>query len=124
MVPIERRWPPLALAALFAGSGVLHLVRPDVFLPLIPRSLPAPDAIVAVSGMAELACALGLVTRRPWAPLASVALLIAIFPGNVQFALDRSADPTADPRLVAAAWARLPLQLPMIVAALRARRDP
>lgn len=118
----DRRWAPIGLAAIFTGSGILHLVRPDLYLPLIPRDLPTPAAIVFVSGLAELVCAAGLVTRRPWAGPASAALLIAILPGNIQFAMDRAADPTADPRLVAGAWLRLPLQLPLIWAALQARR--
>ncbi|CAN5532039.1 membrane protein [soil metagenome] len=107
---------------LFGASGILHLVRPDVFLPLIPRGLPAPDVIVAVSGIAELACAAGLVTRQPWAGPASAALLVAIFPGNLQYALDQVADPDAGTLSVALAWLRLPLQVPMIWAALQARR--
>lgn len=118
----DRRWAPLGLAALFGASGVLHLVRPDVFLPLIPRGLPAPDLIVAISGVAELACAAGLATRQPWAGPVSAALLVAIFPGNLQFALDQAADPDASPTVVALAWLRLPLQVPMIWAALQARR--
>lgn len=117
-----RRWAPLGLAALFAGSGVLHLIRPELFRPLIPTALPAPDAIIAVSGLAELACAAGLLTRRSWAGPVSVALLVAVLPGNVQFALDQTALPDADSRVVAAAWLRLPLQLPLIWAALQARR--
>jgi len=119
----DRRWAPLGLAAIFTGSGILHLIRPDLYLPLIPRDLPTPAAIVFVSGLAELVCAAGLVTRRPWAGPASAALLIAILPGNIQFAMDRAADPTADPRLVAGAWLRLPLQIPLIWAALQARRS-
>ncbi len=117
-----RRWSPFALAALFAGSGVLHLIRPEVYLPLVPRGLPDPGLLVAVSGLAEIGCAGALVTRQPWAGPASAALLIAILPGNIQFAIDQAADPAADSRLVLAAWLRLPLQLPMIWAALQARR--
>ena len=118
-----RRWAPLGLAVLFAGSGTLHLIRPDLFRPLVPAALPAPDAFIAISGLAELACAAGLVTRRSWAGLSSAALLVAVFPGNVQFALDQTAAPGADPRMIAAAWLRLPLQIPMIWAAMQARRS-
>ena len=123
MIRPDRRWAPIGLAAIFTGSGILHLIRPDLYLPLIPRDLPTPAAIVFVSGLAELVCAAGLLTRRSWSGPASAALLIAILPGNVQFALDRAADPTADPRLVAGAWLRLPLQVPLIWAALQARRS-
>jgi uncharacterized membrane protein len=110
------------VAATFTVSGTLHLVRPDLYLPLVPRALPAPAAIVAISGLAELICAAGLVTRRSWAGPVSAALLVAVFPGNVQFALDRTADPAADTRMVVASWLRLPLQLPLIWAALQRRQ--
>ena len=91
-------------------------------MPLIPRGLPAPSAIVIISGIAELACAAGLVSGRSWAGPASAALLLAILPGNVQFALDQAASPDADRRLVVAAWLRIPLQLPLIWAAVQAGR--
>ena len=117
-----RTWAPIALATLFAGSGVLHLARPEMYAALIPRGLPAPGVIVIASGVAELVCAAGLVSRRSWAGPASAALLLAILPGNVQFALDQTASPVADSRVVAAAWVRLPLQLPLIWAALQAGR--
>ena len=123
MTKPDRRWAPLGLATLFAGSGVLHLLRPDMFRSLVPTALPAPGAIIAVSGLFELACAVGLVTRRSWAAPCSAALLIAVFPGNVHFALEQTAAPRGDPRVVAAAWLRLPLQLPLIWAALEARRS-
>jgi uncharacterized membrane protein len=113
---------PTLLAALFAASGTLHLIRPGIFLPLVPAALPAPEAIILASGVAELACAVGLIGRTPWAGPASALLLVAVFPGNVSFAVDVSADPGSSSLLVAAAWARLPLQAPLIWAALQARR--
>jgi uncharacterized membrane protein len=53
--------------------------------------------------------------------LASAALLVAVFPANVQMAMDlnRKGSPTAR----AVGFARLPLQLPLIRAALRAFRE-
>lgn len=122
VISTTRHWAPLGLAAILTASGVAHFVRPEAFLPLVPRGLPAPGAIVAISGLLELMCAAGLVTRRSWAGPASAALLIAIFPGNIQFALDRAADSAADPLLVVGAWLRLPLQLPLIWAAFQGRR--
>jgi uncharacterized membrane protein len=112
------------IAAAFATSGTIHLVRPQVFHPLIPRQLPAPRTLVYASGVAELICAAGLLAGRRWAGPASAALLVAVLPGNVQMALDTTARarrrPTALRITVAAgAWARVPLQLPLIRAALR-----
>ena len=118
----RRRWPQLGLAALFATSGTLHLVSPEFFLRMMPPVLPQPGALVFLSGVAELVCAAGLVRGDRWAGPASAALLVAIFPGNIQMALDATRDPTADPLWVAALWLRLPLQLPLIWVALRDRR--
>jgi uncharacterized membrane protein len=78
--------------------------------------------LIFASGVAELVCAVGLIARAPGAGPASALLLVAVFPGNVSFALDVSADPGSSPLLVAAAWARLPLQAALIWAALQARR--
>ncbi len=90
---------------------------------MVPAVLPARDAIVFASGIAEIGCAAGLLTRAPWAGLASALLLVAVFPGNVVFAVDSMTAPSTSPLLVAAAWGRLPLQAPMIWAALQARRQ-
>jgi uncharacterized membrane protein len=122
--PIARisRWAPTGLAALFVASGTLHVIRPSLFLPLVPDAMPARDVVVLVSGLAELVCAAGLITRAGWAGPASALLLCAVFPGNLAFAVDASRDPEASTALTAAAWARLPLQLPLIWAALQARR--
>ena len=117
-----RRLAPNALAAILAVSGVLHLVRPSVYAALIPPFLPGPGTIIALSGLAELICAAGLLRRAEWAGPATAALLVAVFPGNVWFAVATSADPTADRWLVAAAWLRLPLQAPLVWAALQASR--
>ncbi|MBA2719193.1 MAG: DoxX family protein [Chloroflexi bacterium] len=121
---VIRRFAPDALATLFAVSGVLHLVRPSLYEALIPPSVPAPGAIIAISGIVELVCAAGLVRRDRWAGPASVALLVAVFPGNLWFALSTTADQTATSGLVAGSWLRLPLQVPMIWMALQARHGP
>ena len=120
----RRSWARLGLAALFAGSGGLHLVRPDLYLPLMPDILPAHEALILISGAAELLCAAGLVVNARWAAPASVALLVAILPGNIHFALAASADAHAPAWLVVIAWLRLPLQLPLIWAALQDRPAP
>ena len=117
-----RRLAPNALAAILAVSGVLHLVRPTAYAALIPPFLPAPGAIIALSGVAELICAVGLASRQRWAGPFSAALLVAVFPGNVWFAVAASADPSASTMLVAGSWLRLPLQAPLIWAALQAAK--
>jgi uncharacterized membrane protein len=113
-----------AIAAAFLGSGTVHLVRPQVFVGMIPRQLPKPTAIVYASGVAELALAAGLVRRTRWAGPASVAFLVGVLPAHAQMAWDATAAARRSPsprRLAFAAgcWARIPAQLPLIRAALR-----
>lgn len=113
---------PLAVAAAFLASGVVHLVRPATFRDLIPDALPAPDAWIYASGVAELVCGYGLVRRRPWAGPASAALLVAVLPGNVQMALDAADGRGALANRPVLAWARVPLQGLLFWAVLQRRR--
>jgi uncharacterized membrane protein len=111
------------VVAAFMVSGVVHLVRPRTFEPLMPRWVPAHREVIVGSGVAELACAAGMLvpaTRRA-AGWASAALLLGVYPGNLKMALDASR--TGNRAFQAAAYARLPLQLPMVRAALRAARS-
>jgi uncharacterized membrane protein len=116
-----------ALVAIFAVSGVVHLAKPYVYESLMPSWVPRHREVILGSGVAELACATGLVlpaTRRT-AGWASVLLLVAIFPGNLKMAVDaqqiRSTSNRAR-RFQAATLLRLPLQWPMIRAALKVAR--
>lgn len=117
------------LVAAFLVSGTVHLVRPQVFEGTIPRALPRPRDLVVWSGVAELVCAAGLLvpaTRRP-AGVASAALLAAVYPANVQMAVDgvrgvrRARTPAAVARAVLT-LARLPLQWTLARWAWRAGR--
>lgn len=111
------------VVAAFSASGLVHLVRPQTFEPLMPRWVPAHREVIYASGVAELLCAAGLLlpsTRRT-AGLASAAVLLGVFPGNIKMAVDASR--TRSTRFKAIAYGRLPLQLPMIRAALRVARS-
>ena len=115
---------PTALACVFGLAGVLHVVRPTFFDDLMPRVVPARlhRPLVYVSGAAELACAVGLVRRSRWASTASTALLLAVWPANLQMALDAGTGRHPGSMDSAAmAWARMPLQLPLLWAARQAR---
>jgi uncharacterized membrane protein len=110
------------LAGIFTVSGVTHLVKPEVFEPLMPAWVPRHQEVILWSGVAELACAAGLAhpaTRRP-AGLVSAAVLLGVFPGNVKMAVDASR--TRSTKFKAIAYGRLPLQLPLIRIAMRAGR--
>lgn len=122
--------PTTLLAGAFLVSGVIHLVRPQVFEPIVPAPLRDHDrALVLASGVAEIACAAGLLAppTRPLAGWASAALLVGVFPANVQMSLDhgrraqRKQTPQAKGAFVAS-LVRLPVQWPLVRIALRAAR--
>jgi uncharacterized membrane protein len=112
-------WGSRIVAGAFTLSGVVHLVRPVVFEPLIPDVLGDPTPWVIASGVAELACAAGLLTRRRWAPAAATATLAVIWVGNWQMALDVTASDSSSAAATATVWLRLPLQIPMMIWAWR-----
>ena len=98
----------------YVVAGILHFVVPELYAQIIPPILPAPLALVYLSGVAEMAVGVGLLiprTRR-YAAWSTIALLVAIFPANVYMATSMvvvegigGGDPSPLAR-----WGRLPLQ--------------
>ena len=110
------------LAAIFAVSGTAHLVKPELYEPIVPSALPAHRELVVGSGVAELALAAGLLHPRTRAAAGwgSFGLLLAVWPANAKMAKDAQASRST--ALKVGTVARLPLQLPMLRSALKAAR--
>ena len=110
----------------FLASGLVHLVRPSVFEPLIPPELPAATELVYVSGVAELVCAVRPAHRatmgRPGQRGGAAGGVAGQLPDGPR--RDRRAPGPGDRLKVAAVWARLPMQLPMMWAAMQGRSVP
>jgi uncharacterized membrane protein len=119
--PNRRPHAARSLAALLLVTGGVHLVRPQVFDVALPDWLPGTKRAWALgSGVAELVCA-GLValprTRRLGGQACAV-LFVVVVPGNVHMA--RTARTS---RARALTLARLPLQVPLVLWALRVARQ-
>lgn len=104
-------------------SGVAHFASPRPYVQHLPGAVPFREELIAITGVMELVLAAGLVGpprfRRP-AGVALAVFLALIFPANMYVAVSQVAIdgvPTGWIR-----WARLPLQLPMIAAALWSTR--
>lgn len=108
------------MGPLYVLAGVMHFVRPDLYLQIMPPYLPAHLLLVLLSGVAEIVLGiLVLVPRtRTVAAWGIIALLIAVFPANLYMAME-------NPQLVqlpswlsqpspTANWIRLPFQLVLI----------
>lgn len=113
----------MALALLLATTGITHFARPRFYDGIVPGWLPgSARAWTYASGAAELAVAAAVAcprTRRAGG-LAAATLFAAVFPANLQMAVDW--------RRRAALWralaiGRLPLQAPLIWWALRVRNS-
>jgi uncharacterized membrane protein len=112
----------LLLALLFGTAGVLHFAVPHFFLRIVPTWVPDATLAVRLSGVAELAGAVGLLMRatRLAAAWGLAALLVAVFPANVHMLqLARASGSSAGYQ--AMLWARLPLQPLLIWWVLRSR---
>ncbi len=101
------RW---ALAGMFTMIGLLHFLRPDLFMRIMPDYLPWHRELVLLSGFFEIAGGIGLVIPRVRALAAwgLLALLLAVFPANLNMALTPERFADVGPAWVF--WARLPLQ--------------
>lgn len=116
-------WSQRLLAVVFTAAGMLHFLRPKMYEDIVPGYLPAARELVLASGAAEIAGAALVVfprTRR-LGVLWLVATLVAVFPANVNMALNAERYDTIAPALL---WARLPLQGVLIWWVLRAGRTP
>ncbi|MDQ4089700.1 MAG: hypothetical protein M3163_05285 [Actinomycetota bacterium] len=104
----------LSLAGLLVVAGAAHFVVPRSYERIVPGILGDAAFWVRWSGVAEIGCAAMVAhprTRRVGA-LAAAGLFVALFPANVKMALDGDVP-------AGLAWARLPLQIPLIWWALR-----
>ena len=114
-----------ALAALFTASGIAHLVKPEPFESIVPKPLPNKRELVYISGAVELVCAALLVNpkTRKVGGLAAAAVLVGVLPANLQMTLSAMRSSKTSAWFKAGTVVRLPLQYPMIRAALRAAKS-
>jgi len=118
------RLSPYVTGAFFASAGVMHFAKPDFFEAIVPDWFPSATAANQVSGAAEIVLGLGMmspVTRKVSA-LGLLALTVAVFPANVDMALERVEVKPVDGRLTRSVgtatgpqnWIRLPMQAPLL----------
>jgi uncharacterized membrane protein len=102
---------PYALALMFLFTAVAHFndMRDDL-IKMTPPWVPAPAAVVTITGVLEILGAIGLMiprTRRA-AGIALILFLLAVFPANVYAALN---EVQFGGRAATPLWLRLPMQL-------------
>lgn len=80
----------LLIAAFYMGAGILHLTSPQGFILIVPNFVPWPAQVVYLTGIAEIAGAIGLMVPRLQMP-AGIGLAlyaICVFPANINHAIN------------------------------------
>lgn len=95
------------LLMVFAGAS--HFLHQDLYVRIMPSYLPWPMALVQISGVAEilLGVALLIPATQVLAAWGLIALLVAVFPANINMLQHPEIFPQIPPWIL---WARLPLQ--------------
>lgn len=116
--PLLKRVIRLLSSLAMVGVGILHFVRPEGFVKIVPAFLPAPLFLVYLSGFFEIAGGLGVLLERTrrLAGLGLVALYVAVFPANINMAVN-DIQPADGHIPIAALWLRLPFQILFIAVA-------
>jgi uncharacterized membrane protein len=115
-VQATARW---VLGLFLTSAGIGHFVVTASFLAQVPPFLPAPTAIVYVSGVVEVVLGLALLAVPRWrVPLGWVAaaFFLAVLPGNISQAVTGASSFGLD--TPAARWGRLLFQPALIAWAL------
>lgn len=86
MVRRVLRW---LLVVLLVAQGINHFIATDLMVRMIPAYLPAARTLVLLSGVAEVLLGLMMISpkSRRLAGWGTLALLVAVFPANLQMAL-------------------------------------
>ncbi len=53
-------WHLYLMAAIYVFAGLMHFIKPKVYLRIMPRYLPNHKLLVALSGFCEIALGIGL----------------------------------------------------------------
>lgn len=98
----------------FIVVGILHFANPDPFVSIMPAYLPWHLELVYLSGFFEILGGCGLLLRptRPFAAWGLIALLIAVYPANINMLINDIyiGDMPRERWLL---WLRMPLQFLM-----------
>ena len=111
-------------AAIMTTAGMAHFVMPKPFEAIVPRWFPWRRQAVRWSGAAELTSGALLAvprTSRAGAAL-TAATLVAVYPANVQMAVDATRGRPQVPAPTWVTWVRVPMQLAMIRSAWKLTR--
>lgn len=90
---LTRRLFRLLLALIYLIAGIAHIKSPAGFLQITPDWVPLPEQVILLTGVAEIAGAIGLlIPRVRYAAGIGLALYaLCVYPANINHALNNIA---------------------------------
>ncbi len=78
------------MSLIYVAAGISHYLNPERYIEIMPPWLPQPLFLVYMSGMFEFLFGVLLMHRltRQFAAWGIIILLIAVFPANIQMAIN------------------------------------
>ena len=78
------------MALVYVAAGIYHFVNPKLYMKIMPPYLPYHLQLIYISGVIEIVLGILLIPEgtRSIAAWLIIAMLIAIFPANVQMAVN------------------------------------
>lgn len=107
-------WHLYLMALIYVIAGIMHFVRPKMYMRILPGYLPGHKLLVIISGIAEIVTGIALcfsVTKN-LAIYAIIAMLIFFLPAHFHMFFNKKAS------MDIAKWvlvARIPLQLALML---------
>lgn len=102
-------WHLYAMALMYVIAGVVHFVKPKMYMRIMPRYLPRHKLLVYLSGLAEIILGLGLFfPETKNAAIYGIILMLLIFLLVHIYMLSSEKAGAGIPKW--ALWLRIPLQ--------------
>lgn len=108
-------------SGLLFGAGFLHFLHESSFRRIVPKALPFRKFIVLATGVMEMIFAVLLWVKKGQQMTSKLLafFMVAVFPANVYMAMKKIAFQPNGEANTLVLWLRLPLQIPLILGALK-----
>ena len=77
---MENLWHLYLMSIMYIFAGIMHFVKPKMYMRIMPRYLPAHKQLVLLSGLAEILLGIGLLsTSTRNASVYGIVIMLLIF---------------------------------------------
>jgi len=107
---MDEPWDLYAMAAMYIVAGILHFVKPEAYMRIMPKYLPNHRELVYASGIAETALGIGLcIPALKNIAITGIILMLAVFLMVHFHMLKGEKEGAGIPKWIL--WLRIPLQI-------------